>query len=267
MRKLLFLLPTSLFALNIEPWFCNVYEFTFSPYFTYSRYRDVQNGHPQLKSPSNDYVVGCDIAVPPAPQWEVDADVEFADTPRQSMGLRSSGLQIRYLWLDDVLGDAVSLTTGVSARGVSKHSLHDVSSPYHSQANFELTTSIGREWDRGFQWRFRTYGFGAAGMGNRGYPWARAIAVVEGNQHNTHRLSLFAEGYMGFGPHKRVRTNHFDGYASIQHRNFDMGIQYTYVTEIWGRITLAYTRRLYARSFPENVNFFTIGYMLPFSLF
>ena len=35
----------------------------------------------------------------------------------------------------------------------------------------------------------------------------------------------------------------------------------------WGRITLAYTRRLYAHSFPENVNFFTIGYMLPFSLF
>jgi len=266
-KQILLALPISLFGLNMEPWFCNVYEFTFSPSYTYSRYRDVQNGYPQLRSVSNDHLIAFDIAVPPAPNWELDADVEFADTPRQSMGLRSLGAQVRYLWLDDVVGDPVSLTTGVSLRGVSKHSVHDVSSPYHSYLNGELSTSIGREWDSGFHWRFRTYGFGAIGMANHGYPWSRLFATVEGNLHNTHRLSLFSWGYIGFGPHKRVHVDHFKGYASVQHRNVDIGIQYTYVTEIWGRITLSYSRRVYAHSFPENVNFFLIGYMLPFSLF
>lgn len=268
MRKWLILaLPASAFALNIEPWFCNVYEFTFSPAYTYSRFNSVQNGDPRLKNPANIHLIGCDISIPPAPQWEVDADVEFADTPWQSMGLRSLAGQVRYLWLDDVIGDPVSLTTGLSVRGVSRHSLHDVSSPYHSNINVELTTSVGREWDRGFAWRFRIFGFGAVGMANHGYPWARAFATVEGNWHNTHRLSLFGEGYIGFGPQPIVDINHFNGYASIQHRSVDLGVQYTYVTEVWGRIILSYTRRVYAHSFPENVNFFTLRYLLPFSLF
>jgi hypothetical protein len=272
MRKLLFsltcgILPISLSALEIDPWFCNLWEFTFTPSYTYGRFHHVQNGHPQIKNVFNENLLNLALAVPPSLNWEVDGEVEFADTTRQSMGLRSGAAQVRYLWLDDVLGDAVSLTTGVSARGVSSHSLKDISCPYHSYANFEINTSIGREWDRGFDWRIRLYGFGAIGQGNVGYPWARAFATLEGNIQSTHRLGIFTEGYFGFGPHSRVSTNHFHGYADIRHQNIDLGVQYTYVFEIWGRLFFAYTRRLYAKSFPENVNFFTVSYMLPFSLF
>lgn len=267
MRKLLLLLPISLFGLEMEPWFCNIWEFTFTPSYTYGRFHHVQNGHPRLKSPFNEHILAFDLAVPPSPNWEIDADVEFADTTRQSMGLRSGALQARYLWLDDVVGDAVSLTTGLSARGVSRHGLKDISCPYHSQANFEVNTSIGREWDCGFDWRTRVYGFGAIGMANRGYPWARAFATFEGNIQSAHRFGIFAEGFFGFGNESRVKTDHFNGYAFIRHRNIDLGLKYTYAFEIWGRLSFAYTRRLYARSFPENVNFFTVSYMLPFSLF
>lgn len=129
MRKLLLLLPISLFGLEMEPWFCNIWEFTFTPSYTYGRFHHVQNGHPRLKSPFNEHILAFDLAVPPSPNWEIDADVEFADTTRQSMGLRSGALQARYLWLDDVVGDAVSLTTGLSARGVSRHGLKDISCP------------------------------------------------------------------------------------------------------------------------------------------
>jgi hypothetical protein len=267
MRKLLLLLPISLFALEIEPWFCNVWEFNLTSSYTYSRYRHVHNGHPQLKSASNDHVLAFDLSVPPSPNWEIDADIEFAETPRQSMGFRSSAFQARYLWLDDVMGDPVSLTTGASIRGVSSHSLRDVSCPYHSHANFELNTSIGREWDRGFDWRVRLYGFAALGMANQGSPWARAFTTFEGNLQGAHRFGIFAEGYFGFGHRTQVPVNHFNGYASIRHQSLDAGVHYTYVFEIWGRLIFAYTRRLYAHSFPENVNFFTIQYMLPFSLF
>ncbi len=267
MRRLLFLMPLSLFGLEIQPWFCNTWEFTFTPSYTYGRFHSVQNGDPQLKKSFNENLLTFDLEVSPSPNWDMDADVEFADTTVQSMALRSGAMQVRYLWLDDVIGDPVSLTTGISARGVASRSLKDISCPYHFHANFEANTSIGKEWDHGFDWHMRLYGFGAIGAANRGYPWVRAFATFEGNIHSTHRLGIFAETYIGFGNQAHVHTNHFNGYADIRHRNIDTGIKYTYVFEIWGHLSFAYTRRVYARSFPENVNFFTVSYMLPFSLF
>lgn len=268
MRKALLLLtPLTLFGLNMEPWFCNLLEFTFTPSYTYSKYRDVQNGHPQLSSASHDHLLTFDLSVPPVPQWEVDFDLEFADTPRQSMGFRSSAVQVRYLCLDDIIGDPVSLTLGSSVRGVSHHSLHDVSCPYHSRVNFEINSSLGREWDTGATWRIRTYGFASLGLANRGFPWTRGFALLEGHFATAQRLALFGEGYFGLGPRSRVNTRRFNGYAFIHHQSVDVGLQYTYHFEIWGHLSLAYTRRLYAHSFPKNVNFFTVSYMLPFSLF
>jgi hypothetical protein len=267
MRKLLTLLPLSLIGFAPDPWFYNVWEFNFTPSYTYSRYRDVQNGHPQLKSVSNDHLLAFDLTLSPQPQWEFAGEVEFADTPRQSMGLRSLALQGRFLWQNDVAGDPVSLTTGLSVREVAGHSLKDVSCPYHFHTNIEANASIGREWSEGFHWQTRLFALGAVGMANRGFPWTRAFIAFEKQWVCAHRLSLFTEGYFGFGPQNRVHTNRFNGYSRIRHQSIDLGASYTYIFEIWGRITAAYTRRLFARSFPERVNFFTVAYTLPFSLF
>jgi hypothetical protein len=267
LRKLLLLLPISLFGLDREPWFCNMWEFTFRPTYTYSTYPDVQNGVPDKQETSHDHVISFDFAVPPSPEWQIDAEVEFADTPRQSMGLRSLAFQVKYLWLNDLVGDPISLTTGAVSRGVTRHSVQDVSSPYHSYLNFEINTTLGREWNRETYWWLRTYGGVSLGIANHGYPWANAFAIIEGQMQQAHRLGLFCEGALGFGHRKEVFINHFNGYGSIQHRNIDVGLKYTYAFEIWGQLSVAYTRRLYARSFPENVNFFTLSYMLPFSLF
>ncbi len=267
LRRFILLLPLSLFGLERVPWFCNVWEFTFTPAYTYSRYPRVQNGYPSFQNPSNDHLLSFDLAVSPSPSWELDLEVEFADTPRQSMGLRSSALQARYLWLNDLLGDPISLTIGGVIRGVSRHSLKDVSCPYQSDINFEANSAIGREWDHGAAWRVRTFGGASLGVANHGMPWMSLFAVIEGQGHERHRLGLFFEGAAGFGHKTDVFIDHFHGYASIRHRNLDAGLKYTYAFEIWGHLSLAYTRRLYARSFPEQVNFFTISYMLPFSLF
>ncbi|HUD01911.1 MAG TPA: hypothetical protein VMR37_06255, partial [Rhabdochlamydiaceae bacterium] len=80
MRKLLLfsLLSLSLQGLEIEPWFCNVWEFTFTPSYTYGRFNSVQNGHPQLKKPFNENLLTFDLEVSPSPNWDLDGDVEFA---------------------------------------------------------------------------------------------------------------------------------------------------------------------------------------------
>lgn len=268
MRKWLLFIPLSLGALEVDPWLGNLWEFKFTPSYTYSRFRDVQGGDPQLKAASNDHVIAAGLGTSFSPTWAFDVDAEFADTPRQSMGYRSSGYQLRHEWSNDIEGDLATFTTGVNVRGVSRHSLKDVSCPYHSDFNFELTGALGKEWcNGGPEWKVRTYGFATVGMANHGSPWTRFILSIEGNEWDRHRFGLFLLGYFGFGPHNRVNTHDFHGYASIHHQSIDAAVRYAYVFDIWGHIDFIYTRRLYAHAFPKNVNFFTISYTLPFSFF
>jgi len=267
MRRLLALLPLTLGALEIDPWLGNLWEFKFVPSYTYSRFRDVQNGHPQLKAPFNVHLPAAGFGFAFTPSWAFDVDIEFADTPRQSMGYRSSGYQIRHEWLNDIVGDFTTFTTGFNVRGVSRHSLKDISCPYHSDFNFELTGALGKEWNKAAEWTTRVFGFAAVGIANHGFPWTRFVVSLEKNAWHCHRFGAFLNGYLGFGPHERVNTSHFHGYAFIRHQSLDVGGRYAYVFDVWGHLDFIYTRRVYARSFPENVNFFTLSYTLPFCFF
>lgn len=261
------LLSCPAFALETKPWLGNVYGFDFESAFTYSRYRKVEGASKQLKGASNDYDIFLDLGFTPAAAVDVRAEIEFAETPRQPFNWRSAAMQARYQWLDDISGDPVSLTTGFNFRGVPKHSLRDVSCPYASSANFELTVSIGKEWSVGPEWVMRTYGYATVGMANRGFPWTQELLMWQFNWQDVHALFLFAEGDFGFGDKQHVNVKHFHGWANIQHSSIDIGAAYRYRINIWGTITFSYAHRVFAHNFPEQVNFFTIAYFLPFSLF
>ncbi len=266
-KILLALLPASIFALEVQPWLGEPWEFHLISAYTYSRFTHVQNGHPQLHHPQNDQLLSFALAAACGPKWAFDTELEFVNTPVQRWGYRSFAAQGRYLWSDDVMGDAVSFATGLNIRTVSSKSLEDVSCPYHSYGNFEVTGSLGKEWDRETLWIVRTFGFGAVGMANRGAPWVRLLASIEGNHDNRHRFALFSEGYFGFGHKETVDPDDFHGYANISHRSIDVGARYSYVFDIWGHLSLTYLYRPYAHAFPQNVNFITLSYNLPFSFF
>ena len=146
------------------------------------------------------------------------------------------------------------------------HSLRDVSCPYASYFNAELTTALGREWSKEGFWTSRTYGFAALGMANQGAPWLRALGAWEVNWTDRHRLMLGFQGYFGFGGKKHVDVEHFHGWSHVHHQSIDLGIGYAYHTLIGGTIGFNYAHRVFAKSFPQNVNFFTFFYCLPFSL-
>jgi hypothetical protein len=261
------LLPAAAFPFAEQPWLGNVWEFNFSTDFTYSRYRNVQDASTQLRAPSNDKLLQFDLGLTPSEMWDVQVEMQFADTPRQSLGMRSAALQGRVLWLDDVAGDPLSWTTGVSVREVTRHSLQDVSCPYHSDVNVELNSAFGKEWSKGAFWTIHAWGLVGAGIANHGSPWLRALAVLEKNWNNSHRAALFTEGYFGFGDKHHIDVDHFSGWGKFHHQSIDLGIAYRYHFAIWGEITAAYTRRVFARTFPQDVNFFTIAYQVPFSFF
>jgi hypothetical protein len=267
MRRALLLLPSLLFGLDREPWFTNMWEFNFRPKYTYSYYPSVQGAIQKHQTTSHDNFLTFDLGVCPLDSLSVDVDLEFADTPIQKMGYRSSAVQARYQWLDDIVGDFATITTGAIFRGVSRHGLKDPSCPYHSDVNGALNFSIGKEWDKDQYWTVRMFGYGAGGIANHGSCFAHYLVSIQTNTHNHHRFGLFNEGYFGFGHKESLNIDRFHGYASIHHQSLDVGIRYSYVFPIWGHFTLMYTRRVYAKLFPQDVNFFTMSYTLPFSFF
>ena len=264
---LFFFFLSKVSSLEIKPWLNNAYEFCLDVDYSYSRYAKVQNAHPQLHHPSNDQLLNFDLGFVPSPTWSCDLDVEFVNTPRQKWGFRSGAAQLRMLWLDDIEGDPISLTTGVDARVVSQRSLEDVSTPYHGNWNFALSTAVGKEWAEGEFWRYRTFGFLSLGIATRGYPWLFMHYAFLANIEDRHRWELFADGYFGFGNQSSIDPNDFNGYADIAHRSVDIGAAYAYHFPAWGTLSFCYDFRLFARSFPEYVSFFTIQYQLPFSPF
>ncbi len=267
MRKFLFLLlPLLGSSLEVQPWFGDCLEFHFLGSYNYSFFNKVQKGTPQLTRTfqSNVGYLGLDFS--PTPEWSIDGDIQVADTTKEDFNFRAIALQARYLWLDDIIGDRVSLATGASARFTNSASLRDVSCPYHANFDFEVNFSLGKEFDVSDSWAWRAWGFGCVGHANKGSPWVRGIVALETNYEDQHKLAFLAEGSNGYGRHSTVLIDHFNGYAKIRQKSIDLGIRYGYRVGVWGTLRFSYLRRVLAKSCPEQVNSFIFSYLLPFSL-
>ena len=260
-------LPALAFSLDEKPWFGDVYEFRADAGFTYSYFNKVQGAVKQPSSPSNNYLAFGGFGFTLSESIDVDFDIEMARTPRQNFSFRSSAIQARYRFLDDIAGDPVSVVAGINFRGVGAKSVRDISSPYASYLNFELTTAIGKEHTVGPSWSIRGYGLGALGMANNGYPWVRIFGFFEGKSSmDTHRGGVFTEGYFGFGKKNHVNIDHFHGWGNIQHDSIDVGAFYGYKFDLWGVLSIAYSCRVFAHNYPEYEQKATIRYEIPFSL-
>lgn len=256
----------SLFALDTKPWFGNVYEFEFQSAFLYQRFNQVQGASRQLSAPLNNRDYLLDLGVTVASAFDVQTELEFGQTNNIHWNFRSAALQGRYLALNDIAGDPVSLAFGLNLRGVLHHFLTDVSTPYASVFNIELTCALGKEWSSNGVWTMRTYGFGSIGQANRGYPWTRGIYVWQYNLYDQHRFTFFADSYVGFGNKQHVNVRHFNGWGKYQHQSVDLGVAYGYKIGVYGVITASYARRVYAHTYPENANTFMLAYNVPFSV-
>lgn len=267
MKRLLFLLfaPFFLLAVEMQPWFGDVYQFHFLGSYAYSRFDSFQNGRPQLTDVFQSHLVYLGLDFSPSPVWSIDGDMQLSDTSSHSFYFRSIAVQARYLWLDDIIGDPVSLVTGGSIRATTSIGLKDISCPSHGNVDFELNFALGKEFEAANCWLFRTWFYGAVGHANRGAPWVRGILALETNIDDRHKWAFFAEGINGYGRHVHVNLDRFYGYGRIREKAIDLGIRYGYRLEVWGTIRLEYVRRVLAKSAPKDVNTFIVSYLLPFS--
>ncbi len=259
--------PGAVNALPQEPWLGDIYEFFFDGSYTFSYWRRVADAVQGPHHRSNDNNIFLGIGFTGSDNWDVDLEVEFAKTTELSFNWQSLAGQWRYLWLNDVIGDPVSLITGISLRGVHHRNLKDISCPYAAEVNLEGHLSVGKEHSCGPLWCFRGWAFGAVGIANRGSPWTRLQATFEVNRQDKHQFDLFSRADFGFGRRHKINIDHFNGYASIRTRSVEVGAGYRYLFEIWGELRFEYVRRVYAKAAPDGINYFTVWYHLPFSIF
>jgi len=269
MKKLLLfaLAPISCFALEQDPWFGHCFEFIFRADYSYDFFSKIDHSTRFLDKTQHTHVFGTELELTAPDTWNWQLELELATTTPVSFGYRSFALQVEKLWFDDVCGDPFSLTTGFVYRDVSSRFLRAHSTPYHARANFELFSAIAKEWSHGHCWYFRTFALGAVGQASRGAPWVRGDLTFWGNYCDKHQVRLYVKSYFGFGSNESVSINHFSGWANIRHKSVDTGGSYSYHTSIYGSFRFDYVHRLYAKSYPEHVNFFQLTYELPFCPF
>jgi len=268
MKKIFLLLfPCTLFGFVLQPWYSPIGEFQLRSAYSYRYYPSVSQGKNPSSYHSHDHRLDLNFGVQFWPNWDLQFESDFLHSRKLNWGTERVGLQVRHLFLDDVVGDPISLSVGFQGFYVPTRSLRDVSVPYHAQGNLELGVAIGKEIDKTYNWLFRFWGFCGVGIANRGMPWIRPLMAAEMKFKQRHVLKAFTESYIGFGRSHHVDINDFNGYAKIAHRSINLGLNYTYLFRIWGSLSLEGAYRLYAYSFPKHAVTAKIAYHLPFSLF
>jgi len=237
-------------ATEYQPWLGNLYEFELRSSLIYQGYHRLSSGSHLKAYSSNDVFLNvslCNSRPDPAIGLEIEA--REARTRKQGGDIDQLKITGRYVWQDDVAGDPLSLTTGLSYIQAFHNSLKDVSSFHHGFYNTELFVSIGKEKPDETLWSTRWWSLFAVGIAERGSPWIRFHLNYEKRWWENHEMKVFLHSLWGLGE-RHLRLLHFDGYGAIQHQSIDVGLRYSYLLEFYGSASLEYSYRIYARNFP-----------------
>lgn len=205
---------------------------------------------------SNNYFFDASASLTATPTFSVELEAELAKTSRQTWGVDHLKATGRYVLWDDIAGDPLSVTLGLSLIQAFQPSLRDISSFHHGISEAELFLSFGKETAQGEEWVRRWWGFGAIGIASRGFPWYRGRLSYEWRIRQLFELAIFADGLKGAG-FKKLHRHHFKGYGAIDHRSVDLGLRLTYLIPFFGSFYVEYAYRPYAQNFPKRANIVT----------
>lgn len=249
------LISCSLGAIEYNPWPAQMLEFELIPDFAVTTAKDLRKED-----------LNVNLAVMPTQRWQAQFECDFFDSSKRSPTYSHSSATLRYLWLDDVIGDPVSLITGCTIRSVSDAALLDPLTFYHSQVEFEGHIAIGTETAPCETWESRRWCALLLGVPTQGRLWGGFLAQSEWNFWDTHVLSCSLEAEANFGGKPLKASLPFHGYKDIAYQFVDLGAGYRYTFSDFGDLGFCYYCRVYAKNSPKNVQQFIFFIRYPFSL-
>lgn len=256
----------SLGALELKPWFDPMVELQNRTSVIAQLYNAIDTKEGLEKHPAGNFFLDYELYTTLLQNWSVEIEAIGAATRQRSFGFDSVSLTGRYLWLDDVVGDPASLTTGLTIYKVFKPSRRDLSIIHHGGIEAELHTAVGKEISCREQWNTRTWAVGGIGMGDLGSAWIRADGHWEHKWCARHFLRLSLLSLWGLGHRSLNHLSHFHGYGPIQHRSIDAALRYGFLGRYGIVLNAEYSFRLYAKNCPAYVHYFLLILDYPISL-
>ncbi len=265
MTALIALCSITGYATEYKPWFGNFQEFEFRASYGFQQYTKTHSDDGRIRYPSFDDFTNFSLTVVPDTRLTAELEMLLSSTRRQNTGVDNIKVTTRYLQLNDIVGDPVSLAWGASLTIPTGDSKHDVSTFHRGDIDIEGHVSVGKEISSGKFWLCRYWANLGYVLSNRGAPGLRGELAWERNFFDVHQWKFFGNFTRGLGA--RALAFPFNGYGSVENRSVDIGARYGYCFGYNGTITAEYSRRIYARNAPEHVDSFTIGYLTTFSPF
>lgn len=260
-----FLFPMLLGATELTPWLERDLELQPRVTWLHQKFSKIYTPHRTFRRSANDsfYTLSMEVT---GLDYGVEVEVSVAHTQHQRNDCDNFRLTGRYRWLNDILGDPVTLTTGVTYIQAFRHSLYDISSFHHGKTECEAHVVIGKEYSTLSTWNSHWWAVFALGLGDHGSPWLRGEAAWEKNWCDQQRVRVFMHALCGCGGNNIHHIDHFHGYGAIRHRSIDLGARYSYRFCFDGVLSLEYARRVYAQNFPSQANLVLLSFLYPFGL-
>lgn len=252
-------------ATEYQPWIGPYMEFEWRNSILSQRYQKVASDSHFTHYSSQDLFLHTSLVDSVGYFFALEFEGVGALTRKQNCHVDHIRLNGRYVWLDDVAGDPMSLTFGFSLIQAFKPSNKDISSFHHGLSEAEIFVSAGKEYAIGDEWASRWWtvlGIGSAAQ--RGSPWIRANGVYEFHILPRDTIRIFINTLWGLGS-RRLCTHDFDGYGSVQHQSVDIGLRYTKIIDYCGHLSIEYGYRPYARNYPAQAYFVLLNYLCTFS--
>jgi hypothetical protein len=240
-------------ATQYEPWVGTFLEFEWRNSLLYQHYSSLNSKGRSLRSTADDLFLDASLSNTLLPNASLELELIAANTSYQRGDIDSFNVTGRYVWLDDVVGDSLSLTTGVHLVQAFHHSVNDISSFHHGKAEGEIFISVGKEMSQETFWTSRWWVMGALGSADVGSTWLRGNFVYEKRWGHEHIFRGFCNLLWGMGT-KRLNPRDFRGYGSVGHESVDLGIRYIYELPFIGSLNLEYSYRVYARNYPAHAS-------------
>lgn len=229
----LFLLPLSLSAVSLNPWFDPIFDIKKKATIGYRTGKEVDALSVKGEVETT---VWTDI--------KAGIDVDAAKTNKNGFSFEAIRFTGLYRFQNDILGDPISIVGGMTLSFPRSAFRRDVSVFEPSPSYLEAHLIVGKEEVDCLDWSRRKWAYITFGAGTKASSWLKTKLFYEINLYDWGYASFSLATLSGFG------SNHlfpFKSYSHVAYRELGFGIDYFY--DIY-RIGIKET--LYKRHYPSS---------------
>jgi len=249
-------------ATDYKPWYGRVLEIDTSVDVFMQAFSHVDTNCGSGKRLEFDTFVDLDASLAVWDGIAAELEVILAETRQHSFDMDAVRLTGRYQWFNDIVGDPVSLSTGLTLSTIFPPVRRNIATFDHGGCAAEAHVAIGKEVSCMQYWTSRAWGVVGMGIADVGSPWIRGNLAWEHNWYDRHVIEIFSDSIWGLG-NNHMNLYNFHGYGSVDYQAVDVGTRYSFQFDNGLVLSAGYGCRVYARNCPSNVNFIILKVFYP----